>query len=89
MEHCWLAPRKAPGINFMSAEILICPNCGAEFDLQYKNDDVVSQTNCKCRKTKLINGMKPLDYFIKQYEVQNEKSKSSTRKISKPTKASK
>jgi uncharacterized protein YbaR (Trm112 family) len=66
----------------MSAEILICPKCRAEFDLQYKNDEVVSQTNCKCNKTKLINGMKPLDYFIKLYEVQNEKSKSSSSKIS-------
>ena len=58
----------------MSAEILICPKCKTEFDLQYTNDEVVSQTNCKCKKTKLINGMKPLDYFIKQYEVLNEKS---------------
>lgn len=73
----------------MSAEILVCPKCGSEFDLQYTNDEVVSQTNCRCNKTKLINGMKPLDYFIKQYEVLNEKSKSSTRKISKPIKASK
>lgn len=73
----------------MSAEILICPKCGVEFDLQYTNDEVVSQTNCKCNKTKLINGMKPLDYFIKQYEVLNEKSISSTRKISIPAKASK
>jgi len=72
----------------MSAEILICPKCKKEFDLQYKNDEVVSQTNCKCNKTKLINGMKPLDYFIKQYEVLNEKSKSSTSKISKSIKAS-
>lgn len=61
----------------MSAEILICPKCKTEFDLQYTNDEVVSQTNCKCNKTKLINGMKPLDYFIKQYdEVLNEKSES-------------
>jgi hypothetical protein len=66
----------------MSAEILICPKCKTEFDLQYEDDEVVSQTNCKCNKTKLINGMKPLDYFIKQIEVLNEKSKSSTRKIS-------
>ena len=72
----------------MSAEILICPKCKTEFDLQYSNDEVVSQTNCKCNKTKLINGMNPLDYFIKQIEVLNEKSKSSTRKISKPIKAS-
>lgn len=60
----------------MSAEIMTCSICGAEFDLQYKNDEVVSETNCKCNKTKLINGMKPLDYFIKQYEVLNEKSES-------------
>jgi hypothetical protein len=61
----------------MSAEIMICSICGEEYDLQYKNDEVVSQTNCKCRNTKLINGMKPLDYFIKQYdEVLNEKSES-------------
>ena len=65
----------------MSAEILICPKCKTEFDLQYEDDEVVSQTNCKCNKTKLINGMKPLDYFIKQYEVLNEKSKSGTRKV--------
>lgn len=73
----------------MSAEILVCPKCNEEFDLQYTRDEVVSQTNCKCNKTKLIDGMKQLDYFIKQYEVLNEKSKSSTRKISKSTKASK
>ena len=72
----------------MSAEILICPKCKTEFDLQYTYDEVVSQTNCKCNKTKLINGMKPLDYFIKQYEVLNEKSKSSTRKVPKSIKAS-
>jgi hypothetical protein len=61
----------------MSAEILICPNCGAEFDLQYTRDEVVSQTSCKCRKTKLINGMKPLDWaIIKLEEVLNEKSES-------------
>jgi uncharacterized protein YbaR (Trm112 family) len=66
----------------MSAEILICPKCKTEFDLQYEDDEVVSQTNCKCNKTKLINGMKPLDYFIKQYEVLNEKSKPSSRKVS-------
>jgi hypothetical protein len=74
----------------MSAEILICPKCGEEFDLQYTRDEVVSQTNCRCRKTKLINGMKPLDWaIIKLEEVLNEKSKSSTRKVSKPIKASK
>jgi uncharacterized protein YbaR (Trm112 family) len=72
----------------MSAEILICPKCKTEFDLQYEDDEVVSQTNCKCNKTKLINGMKPLDYFIKQIEVLNEKSKSSTRKVPKPIKTS-
>jgi uncharacterized protein YbaR (Trm112 family) len=66
----------------MSAEILICPKCKTEFDLQYKDDEVVSQTNCKCKTTKLISGMKPLDFFLKQYEVLNEKSKSSSRKVS-------
>jgi hypothetical protein len=72
----------------MSAEILVCSKCRTEFDLQYTNDEVVSQTNCKCKKTNLINGMKPLDYFIKQIEVLNEKSKPSTRKVSKSIKAS-
>jgi uncharacterized protein YbaR (Trm112 family) len=67
----------------MSAEILVCPKCRTEFDLQYTYDEVVSQTNCKCNKTKLINGMKPLDYFIKQYEVLNEKSYRRPSKVSK------
>ncbi len=70
----------------MSAEILVCPKCKTEFDLQYTNDEVVSQTNCKCNKTKLINGMKPLDYFIKQIEVLNEKSFPKNQRNSKTSK---
>lgn len=75
----------------MSAEILICSKCGQEYDLQYKDDEAVSRSSCGCKRSvKLIDGMKPLDYFIKHYEeVLNEQIKSGTRKISIPIKARK
>jgi hypothetical protein len=66
------------------SEIRICENCGKERKLWYDTNFEI----CCNPKDKLINGMKPVDYFIKQTEVQNEKSKPSTRKISKSIKAS-
>lgn len=74
----------------MDSEIIICPKCKTEFDLQYVNDEVVSRSWCNCVvKQKLTNGLKPLDYAFKKInEVLNEKSKSGTRKVSKSTKAS-
>jgi hypothetical protein len=50
----------------MTAEIIRCPTCRTWYDLNYKGDDVVSSTPCKCvRSSKLIDGLKPLDYFSK------------------------
>jgi len=67
-------------------EIFTCPRCNAEFDLQAKNDEIVSQTKCKCIiKQTLINGKKPLDYAI---GVLNESIKPSSSKVSKPVKTS-
>jgi len=52
------------------SEIRICETCGKERKLWYDTNFEI----CCNPKDKLINGMKPLDYFIKQYEVLNEKS---------------
>jgi hypothetical protein len=50
----------------MIAEIIRCPKCRDWYELNYKNDDVVSSTSCKCRKiSNRIDGLKPLDYFLK------------------------
>lgn len=50
----------------MTAEIIRCPTCRTWYDLNYNGDDVVSSTSCKCRKiSNRIDGLKPLDYFLK------------------------
>lgn len=75
----------------MSSEILICPNCRTEYELQssFKNDEeIVSQTRCKCtrksEKEKFDLAIKKLakKFNIKLSGVKNEKFKSGSRKIS-------
>jgi Zn-finger nucleic acid-binding protein len=63
-------------------EFLICPTCNEDISLLYKNDEVVSQSNCKCRPVKL-------DSFFKLMEMLNEELIPLTRKVSIPTKTSK
>lgn len=72
------------------SELLICPNCRTEYELQssFKDDEeIVSQTQCKCirkiNKEKFDLAIKELakKFNIKLNEVTNEKFKSSTRKI--------
>lgn len=50
------------------SEILVCPKCKSEYELQSSFQDesiIVSQTACKCDTTpKLIQGKKALDYAI-------------------------
>lgn len=73
------------------SEILICQNCRTEYELQssFKDDEeIVSQTRCKCirkiNKEKFDLAIKEIakKFNIKLKEVTNEKSKSSTRKVS-------
>lgn len=73
------------------SEIFICPNCRTEYEIQssFRDDEeIVSQTNCKCikriNKEKFDLAIKEIakKFNIKLKEVTNEKSKSSTRKIS-------
>ena len=62
----------------MNSEIISCPRCGKEIDLNYQDDQVVSQQHC-CNKVKPIDGMKPLDHAMKQLDnvfkkrIKNEK----------------
>ena len=72
------------------SELLICPNCRTEYELQYSlkdDEEIVSQTQCKCirkiNKEKFDLAIKELakKFNIKLNEVTNEKFKSSTRKI--------
>lgn len=75
----------------MEQDLLYCHVCGQYYEVNYNDEIIVSEEKCGCKsKSKLINGMKPLDYDIKQIgEVLNEKHQSSSRKISKSIKASK
>lgn len=73
----------------MSAEIVYCSKCRTEYELMYDvNDTVVSQSRCKCPrvsdKERMNKAIKEIakQFNIKLKEVSNEKSKSSTRKIS-------
>lgn len=52
------------------SELILCSVCGYEKELYYDDQDsVISEASCRCkRKVKLINGMKPLDWAIKQIE---------------------
>lgn len=73
------------------SEILICPNCRSEYELQSSftdDEEIVSQTQCKCirkvNKEKFDQAIKEVARLlnIKLKEVTNEKSKSSSCKIS-------
>jgi hypothetical protein len=58
-------------------ELILCDNCNDYYSLYYDDQDrVTSELSCKCRKkVKLINGMKPLDWAIKQIEKDLLKTK--------------
>ena len=80
----------------MSSEILICPICRTEYELQlsFKDDEeIVSQTRCKCirksEKEKFDLAIKePAKKFnIKLTGVKNEKSNRITNQISKARKS--
>lgn len=77
----------------MNSEIIICHKCKQEIDLLYSQsneNEVVSQSKCRCNKEKLINGFKPLDYFISVYKRGSyAKDQSSVSQVSKPAKTSK
>lgn len=73
------------------SELLICPNCRTEYELQSSlkdDEEIVSQTNCKCirkiNKEKFDQAIKEVArlFNIKLKGVTNEKFKSSTRKVS-------
>lgn len=73
------------------SEIILCPLCLVECDCNYSYKDeaeIVSQTRCKCprqsEKEVLKNALDQLaiKFGLKSTEVRNEKSKSSSRKIS-------
>jgi uncharacterized protein YbaR (Trm112 family) len=49
-------------------EIIRCPVCRSEYSLLYDSESqVVSQTPCKCKNTKL-NKKKPLDEALEKLE---------------------
>lgn len=74
------------------SELIRCHKCREYYELNYTNDQVVSQTRCKCiKKSNLIDGMKPLDYFTKHYFKQggkHEKSFSENQRYPKTSKIS-
>jgi len=47
-------------------EILQCPICKSEYSLLYDDEEVVSQTRCKCPEVKPLK--KPLDEAIEKLE---------------------
>lgn len=61
------------------SEIMICPKCKAEYELQSSFQDesiIVSQTSCKCtNEPKLVNGKKYLDYVMGQLDQLFKKGK--------------
>ena len=64
------------------SEIIICSRCGQEKELYYSEFVVVKEDHCKCTKvSKPINGLKPLDHFIKV--LNDEKSISKNKRHSK------
>lgn len=61
----------------MTNQILICSLCHSEYEHLYKDDEVVSQSPCKCKKVRLD---KPLDKAIlKLTEILNGKVNSSSK----------
>jgi uncharacterized protein YlbG (UPF0298 family) len=69
----------------MSSEIVYCSKCRSEYELMYKDDEVVTQTYCKCprlsdkeRLNKAIKELK-LKFNTKPKGVSNAKNQSSTR----------
>jgi len=65
----------------IETEFIKC-SCGREKELLYINDQVVLET-CKCRQVKRINGLKPIDYFIKHKGDINEKPNRRSNQVSK------
>lgn len=61
------------------SEILVCPKCKSEYELQSSFQDesiIVSQTACKCKnEPKLVNGKKYLDYVMSQIDQLFKKGK--------------
>jgi len=64
----------------MNSEIVFCSKCRSEYELMYKDDEVVTQTYCKCPrlsdKERLNKAIKELElkFNIKSKEVKNEES---------------
>ena len=62
------------------SEILKCPKCNSEYELQssFVDDSInVSQTSCRCKaEVKKIEGLKVLDYAISKLKqwVKNGKA---------------
>ena len=72
------------------SELIRCHKCREYYELNYTNDQVVSQTRCKCiKKSNLIDGMKPLDYFTKHYFKQGGKNEAINCGINQISKTSK
>lgn len=65
----------------IETEFIKC-SCGREKEILYINDEIVLES-CKCRQVKRINGLKPIDFFIKHKGDNNETSIRSTRKSTK------
>jgi uncharacterized protein YlbG (UPF0298 family) len=69
----------------MSSEIVYCSKCRSEYELMYKDDEVVNQTYCKCPrlsdKERLNKAIKELEqkFNTKLKGVSNAKNQSSTR----------
>jgi len=69
----------------MSSEIVYCSKCRSEYELMYQDDEVVTQTYCKCPrlsdKEKFDKAIRELEikFNIKSKGVSNAKNQSSTR----------
>jgi uncharacterized protein YbaR (Trm112 family) len=61
------------------SEILVCPKCKSEYELQSSFEDesiIVSQTACKCDNTpKLVQGKKFLDSIMNELDKLFKKGK--------------
>jgi len=64
-----------------SSEIIHCNKCKEYFELYYDDQgNVTSELSCRCRnKIKLINGMKPLDWALKEIKKDLLKIKRGTK----------
>jgi hypothetical protein len=77
-------------MDFNMSELIRCHKCREYYELNYTNDQVISQTRCKCiKRSNLIDGMKPLDYFTKNYFKQGGKNEAINRGINQISKTSK